>query len=214
MAETYPGSFKMIDNYVYLYHTDTLLIVPEYADSVTDTIQVDYQTSTALTRTAPIYSYSNSGPRSMQVSFNLHRDLMKDINSGIAGTPVLTADGRDYVDIFIDQIQAAALPSYQSPAKMVNPPLVAVRLGSDIFIKGVVRGSVGVTYKYPIIPGTIPSGNNTYKEDLSKHRYSNVDVTFSIEETDPYDAETVMQMGSFRGLSTTLERVINGHLGI
>lgn len=192
----------MIENYVYLYHTDTLIVVPEYADSITDNLQVNYPSSTVLTRTAPIYSYANSGPRTMQVAFQLHRDMMTDINHNTSNA--ILDVGEDYVDVFIKQIQAAALPSYEAALKMVNPPLVAVRLGSDIFIKGVVQGGVGVTYKYPIIPGINADGT----KDPSKDRYACVDVAFNIAEVDPYDADTVMKTGSYRGLSTTLERKI------
>jgi hypothetical protein len=38
-----------------------------------------------------------------------------------------------------------ALPSYAADSKyskMVNPPMVAVRLGNDLFIKGIVSGNV------------------------------------------------------------------------
>jgi len=194
--------YPMISNYVYLYHTDTLIVVPEYADSVTDNISVTYASQNILTRTAPIYSYSYSGPRQIQVAFQLHRDMMKELNYQVSNADLQM--GEDYVDVFIREIQAAALPSYAAASKMVNPPLVAVRLGSDIFIKGVVQGSVGVTYKYPIIPGINEDGS----KDTTKHRYSNVDVSFNIAEVDPYDAEMVIKDGSFRGLSTTLERNI------
>ena len=34
----------------------------------------------------------------------------------------------------------------------------------------------------------------------------NVDINFAINEVDPYDAETIMTAGSFRGLNTSLER--------
>ena len=68
--------------------------------------------------------------------------------------------------------------------------MVAVRFGNDIFIKGVVIGAVSVSYSLPIITG---------------NKYAHVSVSFTVEEVDPYDAQTVMQAGSFRGLSTTLE---------
>jgi hypothetical protein len=33
-----------------------------------------------------------------------------------------------------------------------------------------------------------------------------VKVSFVVKEVDPWDADTIVQYGSFRGLSTTLER--------
>ena len=208
------GKFKLIENYIYLYHIDTFLVLPSYADSVTDTMSVSYSSSTPLSRSAPIYSYQSSGPRSVQVSFDLHRDMMTQLNEGISNASLAnsvlsspnadsisqTSGGSyeltnyredDYTDFLIKAIQAAALPSYSSSQKMVNPPIVAVRLGSDIFIKGVIAGSVNLTYKYPI---------------LSNGKYSNVSITFSVNEVDPYDAETVVRTGSYRGITTNLER--------
>lgn len=73
---------------------------------------------------------------------------------------------------------------------MVDPPLIAVRFGNDIYCKGVVTNNVGVTYSGPI---------------LADNRYALVDLQFSISEVDPYDAETVMQIGSYR-ISNTLDR--------
>ena len=34
--------FGMIDNYIYLYHTNTFLIIPTYPESVTDTMSVSF----------------------------------------------------------------------------------------------------------------------------------------------------------------------------
>lgn len=189
---------QMIDNYIYLYHVKnnsgedgTLIVMPSYADSVTDTLAVNYATETPLARSAPIYSYQNSGPRVVQVSFQLHRDMMKQINFQVSNASVTMGD--DYVDTIVKGIQAAALPTYSTASKMVNPPVIAMRLGNDIFIKGVVTGSVGITYNYPV---------------LKSGKYASITLAFSIAEIDPYDAPTVMKTGSFRGLSTSLERKV------
>lgn len=182
--------YQMIDNYIYLYHTDTLIIVPEYsADSINDTMTVNFTSTAPLSRSAPIFSYTGSGPRSLQVSFKLHRDMMQQIN--VKNTKTKVDIGDDYVDLMIKQIQAAALPAYAVSQKMVNPPVVALRLGDDIFIKGVVSGAVSVSYETPI---------------LSNGKYANVMIGFAIQEIDPYDADTALKYGSFRGLSTSLER--------
>ena len=94
----------------------------------------------------------------------------------------------DYVDILVNQLQGAALPKFSSAEKMVNPPVIAVRFGNDIFCKGVVNGGVSVTYGVPI---------------LSDGRYANVTVSFNINEITPFDAETVMRVGGFRGYDLT-----------
>ena len=74
---------------------------------------------------------------------------------------------------------------------MVDPPMVAIRFGNEIFIKGIIQGGVTVTYKLPI---------------LDNNKYSQVEIGFTITEIDPYDAETVAKTGSFRGMSQTLEK--------
>lgn len=181
--------FRMIDNYIYLYHIDQFIVIPTFPDSLNDQIGVTYNSSTPMARSAPIYSYSHSGPRSLQINLDLHRDMMHQINYQVSNATIATGD--DYVDTLIKLVQAAALPAYGASEKMVDPPMVAVRFGNDIFIKGVVTGSVGVTYQSPI---------------LANEKYAHVSVSFNIEEVDPYDAQTVLAAGSFRGVDTSLER--------
>lgn len=183
--------FRMIDNYIYLYHVDQFVVIPTFPESMTDTLAVNFQSSIPMARSAPIYSYSNSGPRSMRIDLHLHRDMMTEINHNVSNLKVDMGD--DYVDTIIKHLQAAALPSYGSSQKMVDPPIVAVRFGNEIFIKGVISGAVSVTYQLPI---------------LENNKYACVDISFDVQEIEPYDAKDVMITGSFRGLDTTLERNI------
>lgn len=195
---------NMIDNYVYFYHTDTLIAIPIYPESIADTMSVSYSPTSPLSSTAPTFSFQNSGPRSFEVTLPLHRDLMTSINSTQSAftkkipqliTQKIGETGEledttnvDYVDILVNQLQGAALPKFSSAEKMVNPPVIAVRFGNDIFCKGVVNGGVSVTYGVPI---------------LSDGRYANVTVSFNINEITPFDAETVMRVGGFRGYDLT-----------
>ena len=181
--------FQMLDNYIYLYHTDTFIVIPAYPENFTDSMSIEYNSETPLMRSAPIFSYANSGPRTLDVEIPMHREMMKQINYGVSNAKVNIED--DYVDVLIKQIQAAALPVYSSTAKMIDPPLVAIRFGNDIFCKGIVSGDVRVTYNVPV---------------LQDGRYANVSLGFTIKEVDPYDALTVQKVGSFRGLDTSLER--------
>ena len=182
-------TYNMVDNYIYLYHVDQFIVLPTFPDSVADKLSINFNKATPMSRSAPIYSFSDAGPRSLQVQLDLHRDMMHQINWGISNAKVAVGD--DYVDTLIKQIQAASLPTYGASQKMVDPPMVAVRFGNDIFIKGVVTDGVTVSYMMPIIRG---------------NKYAHVSVAFTVEEIDPYDARTVMGTGSFRGLDTTLER--------
>ena len=86
-----------------------------------------------------------------------------------------------------------ALPVYGASSKLVDPPMIAIRFGNDIFCKGVVTGNVSVNYDLPIISGG---------------KYATVGIGFTISEVDPYDAQTVITQGSYRGLDykNNLER--------
>lgn len=186
--------FRMVENYIYLYHVNKFIVLPAYPDTIQDSMPVTYTSATPLGRSAPIYSYTGSGPRSIQFSFTLHRDLMKQLNYGVSNIQVSEMGlNDDYVDTMIKYLQAMVVPSYEDSSKMINPPIVALKFGTDIFIKGIINGSVGLTYKPPI---------------LSNGKYAIVDVGFGITEIDPFDAKEILNVGSYRGVSNTLDRKI------
>jgi hypothetical protein len=190
-------SFTMIDNYVYLYHTKTLVPLPLYPDSIQDSMTVNFNETPLLSRSAPIYSFTNSGPRSFQVEIPLHRDMMTQIDvpsTALTGSEFVKLSPSESVDWVVNQLQSMALPAYAVSEKMVDPPLVAVRFGNDIFCKGVLSGPVSATYSGPI---------------LVTNKYALVTVAFNIVEVDPYDAHSVATSGGFRGLSASLERRIH-----
>lgn len=182
-------AYNMIENYIYMYHVQQFIVIPTYPESLTDTLSVEFASSTPMSRSAPIYSYSKSGPRQITIKLDLHRDLMTQVNKDVSNIPV--SPGDDYVDTLIKQVQAIALPVYGATEKMVDPPIIACRFGNDIFIRGVIEGSVGVDYDLPIISG---------------NKYAHVGVSFTIVEVDPYSAPQVMTSGSFRGFDASLER--------
>ena len=177
LTEQYP----LIDNYIYMYHTGTYIVLPTYPHPIQDTMQISYSPTTLLGRSAPIYSYSYSGPRTIQFSFELHRDMMYQINR--TNSSVVPTIEEDYVDRMIKEVQAASVPNYDASQKMVDPPMVAVRIGDEIYIKGVINSSVMVTYDLPI---------------LSNNKFAQVSINFGVNEVDPFDAEVLMKIGSFR----------------
>lgn len=189
---------NLIDNYIYLYHVPgdgrddglgSFVIIPTYPEQFSDFLQSQFAQQNILARSAPIFSYSYSGPRTITINLSLHRDMMHELNYGVSNLQVQIGD--DYVDTLINKLQAAALPNYDYGNKMVNPPMVAIRFGNEIFIKGVVTGGVTVTSQLPL---------------LQNGKYSQVGIQFTVAEVDPYDAETVINQGQLRGLSRSLER--------
>lgn len=177
ITEQYP----LIDNYIYMYHTGTYIVLPTYPHPIQDTMQISYSPTNLLGRSAPIYSYSYSGPRTIQFSFELHRDMMYQINR--TNSSVVPTIEEDYVDRMIKEVQAASVPNYDASKKMVDPPMVAVRIGDEIYIKGVISSTVMVTYDLPI---------------LSNNKFAQVSINFGVNEVDPFDAEVLMKIGSFR----------------
>lgn len=178
------------DNYIYISHLDNdykFWRIPVTPDEITDNMDSNFGSVNALGRSAPVYTYSHSGPRSMTVTINLHRDLMDDVNQGWSNAKL--GYGEDYIDNLVKALQAISLPKYNLSNKAVEPPLVAIRFSNDIFIKGVVNGSISVTYSGPI---------------LSNNKRAAIKISFSIYEVDPYDATSVFKNGSFRGVVATL----------
>jgi hypothetical protein len=115
--------------------------------------------------------------------------MMDDINMGNVSPTFL--EGEDYIDSLIRALQAISLPKYTAQNNVVEPPIVALRFGNEIFIRGVVDTAIAVTYTKPI---------------LNNDKYARVDISFSISEIDPYDAPTVFKNGSFRGLVATMKQ--------
>lgn len=175
------------DCYLYISHLDEeyqYWQLPGYPDEVSDQMGSTFTPTTALGRSAPVYTFSSAGPRTVQISLNFHRDMFEEMPSNV---PVLP--GEDKAEGFIHALQAIAVPKYNLSNKAIEPPLVAIRLGREVFIKGVVTSSISVTYKKPI---------------LVNEKYANMSISFTVSEVDPYDATTVFQNGSFRGYVQTM----------
>ena len=169
------------DNYIVLHHIGKKLVIPVDPDAISDSMGVSYAENSPLSRSAPIYSYQNSGPRSVQVSFTLHRDLCREFN------PELAAAGIDPVDLLIENLDALVLPDYDSANKIVNPPVVSLKIRDEIYIKGVISGSVGVTYSLPII---------NYGDDTKAvYKYAVVAISFGVNEITPYSASILPKVG-------------------
>lgn len=175
------------DCYLYISHLDEEFKywqLPGYPETVSDQMQSTFTPTTALGRSAPVYTFSNAGPRTIQLTLKFHRDMFEEMSSNI-----VPRDGEDKAESFIHALQAIALPKYNLSNKAIEPPLVAVRLGREVFIKGVVTSGITVTFGKPI---------------LVNEKYATMEVSFTIAEVDPYDATTVFQNGSFRGMTATL----------
>lgn len=163
------------DNYIIFHHTGKKIIIPVDPETLSDGMSASFPSSTPLSRSAPIFSYQNSGPRSVQVSFTLHRDLCNEYNPG----------AEDSVEELITNLDQMVLPDYKAAGKIVNPPVVSLKIRDEIFIKGVVTGT-SHTYNIPIIK---------YGE---KFKYAVVTLSFSVSEITPFSASILPRVGQFR----------------
>jgi hypothetical protein len=183
------------DNYLYISHLDEefqFWQLPCTPETISDSMASTFNETSALGRSAPVFTYSKSGPRTVQISLKFHRDMMDALNAGTSNVALKL--GEDYVDSLIKALQSIAVPKYNLSNKAVEPPLVALRLSQEVFIKGVVTSAIGLEYALPI---------------LSNGKYAQVSLSFTVSEVDPYDATTVFQNGSFRGVVKTLKTGMN-----
>ena len=178
-------------NYLYISHLDEDLQywqLPCWPEVITDSMQSTFTETNPLGRTAPVVTYSNSGPRTVNIDIALHRDIMDDVNIGYSNSR--QGEGEDYVDNLIKALQACVLPKYNVNNKSIEPPLVALRLGNEVFIKGVLSQAIGLGYEKPI---------------LSNDKYACVHCSLTITEIDPYDSTSVYTNGGFRGVVQTFK---------
>lgn len=190
------------DNYIYISHLDKswcdpelnatpqFWIIPCYPDEISDTMNSTFNENSALGRTAPVMTYSRSGPRTVQISIVLHREIFDDMNVGISNAKKYETE--DYLDALIRALQSIALPKYNLTNKAIEPPIVAFRLANEIFVRGVVTGGIGMTFEKPI---------------LYNNRYAQARLSLAVTEVDPYDAETVFKNGGFRGMVNTFKKI-------
>ena len=68
------------------------------------------------------------------------------------------------------------VPDYESANKVVNPPVVSLKIRNEIFIKGVVTSGVSKNFQLPLL-----NYNGAFK-------YALVTLSFSISEVEPFSA--------------------------
>ena len=185
------NDIRLVENYIHFYHLDRTCLIPQYPDAISDSMSASFSNTEILSRSAPIFVYSNSGPRSVSFAFTFHREMLDDVNFGNSSFEESLSRG-ELVEDLINTMEAAVLPRYINATKAVNPPIVAIRIGKGIHVKGICR-NVSKEWQKPIIDD----------------KYQVVKISFTIEEMDPYDAEIVRTIGGFRGLDRNVDSRFN-----
>ena len=68
----------------YFYHLEKFCVLPMYPDDINDNMDTSFSSTNALARSAPVFSYQHSGPRSITIDLKLHRDIMDGLNTGVS----------------------------------------------------------------------------------------------------------------------------------
>ena len=132
---------------------------PGYPESFSDTRQSNFTSQNPLGRSEPFQIYQNSGPRTVSVTFKMHREMLDDSRTaGMSNPP-----GEGKIDLLVTALQASTYPlGYMSHI----PPKVRLVIGNSCDITGVISGTVSTDWSDTIIDG----------------RYQMVSVSFSVTE--------------------------------
>jgi len=57
--------YPLAENYIYFYHTDSLILLPNWPEQIRDGQNANFSPTTILGRSAPIQAYGSGGPRTM-----------------------------------------------------------------------------------------------------------------------------------------------------
>ena len=101
------------DCYIYISHLDgskgeiQYWRLPQYPDEVTDQMSSSFSEQNALGRSAPVYTFSNAGPRTVQFNLEFHRDMIDEANVGYSNVPL--KDGEDHSDKLISAHSCSCL---------------------------------------------------------------------------------------------------------
>lgn len=127
---------------------------PCFPEKFTDSRQANYTSQNPLGRSEPFQIYQNSGPRTVQVAFRMHREMLND---NVLGDKV------NHIDTLVYAVQSATYPlDYGAHI----PPRVTLVLGNACTITGIIEGSVSADWSETIIDD----------------RYQVVDLSFSVTE--------------------------------
>ena len=105
---------------------------PCYPESVSDSNSASYSAETILGRSEPFQYYTGSGPRTVNVAFQMHTDMCADVN---------------YVYNLTSLVESFCYPNYNGTIAATK---VLFHCSNNITIQGVIT-NVGTKYSGPII---------------------------------------------------------------
>lgn len=116
----------------YIWIDGTTYYFPCYPESYTDSRQSNFTSQNPLGRSEPFQIYQNSGPRTVSVSFRMHREM--------------THNGYDTVGRIVGAVQSATYPTGNESII----PKVYLSIGRNCSIWGVIEGQVSAEWSETI----------------------------------------------------------------
>lgn len=143
----------------YMSTPNGIIYFPCYPESVSDSNQASYSSEAILGRSEPFQYYTGSGPRSVSVKFQMHTDMLDNI---------------DYVYTVADRVEACCYPRYGSGVVATR---VRLHVANNIDITGIIS-NVSTDYSGPLLDTT----GRTDIDTMDRPRYAVVDLSFSVTE--------------------------------
>ena len=158
---------------------------PCFPASYSDSSSSSISQLNPLGRSEPFQIYSNSGPRKVDVSFEMHREMFVYRTMGGSGARYDASNTNaefDEMDILINALQSAVYPKTEGSGDYTIVPKVRLVLGNNCRITGIIDGSVSVSWNGPINPNK---------------KYSMASVSFGVVEVtgNPKTHEWVLANG-------------------
>ena len=113
---------RIIPNYIYFYHLDKFCVLPLYPESISDRMATSFQDTNALSRSAPVFTFSHSGPREVSINLKLHRDMMNDLNRNVSNLK------ENVEESLTDKLADAEYEMFENKLEMKNAPGYQERL--------------------------------------------------------------------------------------
>lgn len=193
-----------ISAYIYIYHMGLVFNLPVLPDSIVDQLPTSFYQEAVLARSAPQITFASAGPRSQSVTLRLHRQIFVIENPHIdvatnkymikmpnpLGGEMVEVPAVDAADLLIKALLTLSLPKYTDSAKALIPPSLLLRFGNESAIRGVPENLQ-------------KSASGVWLKD---GKLSDITLSFTVKEVEPFSAQYVAQVGTLRSISSTLQR--------
>lgn len=173
-----PTGRSVIDCFLHIHNgVGSTILFPCYPESVSDQNQASYSVINILGRSEPFQNYTGSGPRTVNVKFQMHVDM----------------ESVDDIYQIASAVESCCYPNYGSAPVPIK---VTFQAGNSVRITGIIT-SVSTDYSGPILDMDYSEQNDGAMHDP---KYAVIDLNFSITEVtgDPPSHSQIYSKGGRR----------------